>query len=112
MAAADFLQAERILRIDSALGADQLLAQKLHWREAIFELFEGRVSLRSKSPDLTPQDLLGKPVDLRLELGGGRLGRPGDPAHRHGGDGQLSRRRPRQARRHRRRAEFAPEGAI
>ena len=71
MAAADFLQAERILRIDSALGPDQLLAQKLHWREAISELFEGRVSLRSKSPDLTPQDLLGKPVDLRLELGWG-----------------------------------------
>lgn len=69
MAAADFLQAERILRIESALGADQLLAQKLHWREAISELFEGRVSLRSKSPDL-----LGKPVDLRLKLGGGRWG--------------------------------------
>ncbi|WCR06557.1 type VI secretion system Vgr family protein [Paracoccus fistulariae] len=69
---ADFIQAERILRIDSALGADVLLAQKLHWREAISELFEGRVSLRSKSPDLTPQDLLGKPVDLRLELGGGQ----------------------------------------
>ena len=71
-AEADFLQAERVLRIKSPLGTDVLLAQKLNWREGISELFEGRVSVRSKTPDLVPQDLLGKRVDVSLELGGGQ----------------------------------------
>ncbi|MDO5623049.1 MAG: type VI secretion system tip protein TssI/VgrG, partial [Paracoccus sp. (in: a-proteobacteria)] len=68
---ADFIQAERILRIESPLGADVLLAQKLSFREGISELFEGRLSVRSKTPDLKPADLLGKPVDVSIELGGG-----------------------------------------
>ena len=68
---ADFLQAERILRIETPLGEDVLLAQKLLMREAVSELFEGRVSVRSKSPDLAPADLLGKPVDVSVELGDG-----------------------------------------
>ncbi|MFP7675624.1 hypothetical protein ACG74X_19990 [Marivita sp. S0852] len=63
-AEADFIQAERILRIESPLGADVLLAQKLSLREAISELFEGQVIVRSKTPDLVPQDLLGKAVDV------------------------------------------------
>lgn len=67
----DFVQAERILRVESPLGADQLLAQKLTWREGISELFEGRLWVRSKQNNLTPQSLLGKPVDVSLELGGG-----------------------------------------
>lgn len=71
-AATDFQQAERILRIDCPLGADALLAQKLSFREAISDLFQGQVSVRSKSSDLVPQDLLGKTVDIRLELGGGQ----------------------------------------
>ncbi|MEJ6392362.1 type VI secretion system tip protein TssI/VgrG [Gymnodinialimonas sp. 2305UL16-5] len=70
-AEADFIQAERILRIETPLGQDQLLAQKLRVREAISELFEAQMVVRSKSPDLTPQDLLGQAVDLSLELGGG-----------------------------------------
>ncbi len=68
---ANFIQAERILRIESPLGADALLAQKLTWREAISELFEGRVAVRSKNQDLQPADLLGKPVDVSVELGSG-----------------------------------------
>ncbi|MEO0913254.1 MAG: type VI secretion system tip protein TssI/VgrG, partial [Pseudomonadota bacterium] len=67
----DFIQAERILRIESPLGADVLLAQKLTWREAVSELFEAHVAVRSKNQDLKAEDLLGKPVDLSLELGGG-----------------------------------------
>ncbi|MFP7672521.1 type VI secretion system Vgr family protein, partial [Marivita sp. S0852] len=70
-AEADFIQAERILRIESPLGADVLLAQKLSFRESISELFEGQVIVRSKTPDLVPQDLLGKAVDVSVELGGG-----------------------------------------
>ncbi|KIC45472.1 type VI secretion system tip protein TssI/VgrG [Tateyamaria sp. ANG-S1] len=70
-AEADFIQAERILRIETSLGEDQLLAQKLWLREAVSELFEARMVVRSKSSDLTPQDLLGKAVDVSIELGGG-----------------------------------------
>lgn len=67
----DFLQAERILRIETPLGTDQLLAEKLSWREGISELFEGYVSVRSKIPDLAAKDVLGKLVDVSVELGGG-----------------------------------------
>ena len=67
----DFIQAERILRIETSLGDDQLLATKLVWREAVSDLFEGRVTVRAKRSDLTPQDLLGKTVDVSVELGGG-----------------------------------------
>ena len=70
-AESDVLQAERILRIETPLGDDTLLAQKLSFREAVSELFEGRIAVRSKSPDIAPADLLGKPVDVSIELGGG-----------------------------------------
>ncbi len=67
----DFLQAERILRIETPLGADQLLAEKLTFREEISGLFEGRVVVRSKQADIKPEELLGKCVDISLELGAG-----------------------------------------
>ena len=67
-ASSDVIQAERILRIETPLGADALLAQKLVLREGISELFEARVSVRAKA-DVAPADLLGKPVDVSLELG-------------------------------------------
>ncbi|MGL4237125.1 type VI secretion system Vgr family protein [Tabrizicola sp.] len=70
-APSDFIQAERILKVDSPLGADVLLAQKLTWREGISELFEGRVAVRSKNQDLRAGDLLGKAVDVSVELGAG-----------------------------------------
>ncbi|MGL4236465.1 type VI secretion system Vgr family protein [Tabrizicola sp.] len=70
-ASSDFLQAERILRIETSLGADQLLAEKLSFREEISGLFEGVVVVRSKILDLAPDQVLGKPVDVSLELGDG-----------------------------------------
>ncbi|MEJ6391623.1 type VI secretion system tip protein TssI/VgrG [Gymnodinialimonas sp. 2305UL16-5] len=70
-AEADFIQAERILRIETPLGTDQLLAERLSFREVISGFFEGQVAVRSKTPDLDPSDLLGKTVDLSVELGGG-----------------------------------------
>ncbi|RVV96515.1 hypothetical protein EKE94_18355, partial [Mesobaculum littorinae] len=67
----DVLQAERILGIATPLGDDQLLAQKLSVRKAISDLFEIRGAVRSKLPDLTPADLLGKLVDVSVEIGNG-----------------------------------------
>ncbi|MBY5931494.1 type VI secretion system tip protein VgrG [Tateyamaria omphalii] len=70
-AASDFVQADRILRIDGLLGADELLAERLEFREAISELFEGELQLRSKTDDLVPADIIGKTCDVSLELGAG-----------------------------------------
>jgi type VI secretion system secreted protein VgrG len=64
-ASSDFIQAERILRIETPLGEDQLLAEKLSVREEISGLFEARVAV------LTPEMLLGKTVDVSVELGEG-----------------------------------------
>ena len=69
---AEFVQAERILRVESPLGADVLLAERLTLTEGVSRLFEGRLSVRSKVAEIAPADLLGKPVDLSVELGGGR----------------------------------------
>ena len=70
--ASDFIQAERILRIDGLLGADDLLAETLVFREAINELFTGEIELRAKSDDLKPDQIVGKTCDISLELGDGQ----------------------------------------
>ncbi|WP_206615126.1 type VI secretion system Vgr family protein [Mesobaculum littorinae] len=67
-AESDVIQAERILRIVTPLGKDQLLAEKLTVHEHISSLFEITVSVRSKLRELAPSDLLGKPVDVSVEL--------------------------------------------
>ncbi|WP_235855908.1 type VI secretion system Vgr family protein [Mesobaculum littorinae] len=67
----DFVQADRILRVETPLGNDVLLAQKLSLREAVSDLFTGRVAVRSKLPELKPDILLGKTVDVSLELSHG-----------------------------------------
>ncbi|ABD55937.1 type VI secretion system tip protein TssI/VgrG [Jannaschia sp. CCS1] len=70
-AEADFIQADRILRVETPLGDDVLLAEKLDLREVISGFFEGTLVARSKSRDLAPGDLLGSLVDVSVELGGG-----------------------------------------
>ena len=67
-AASDFLQADRILRIASPLGEDTLLAEKLTVEEHVSALFEITVSVRSKQPEIAPDQLLGQPVDVSVEL--------------------------------------------
>lgn len=69
-AESDFLQADRILRITTPLGADTLLAEKLTVHEHVSALFEITVSVRCKQPEIAPDQLLGKPVDVSVELGG------------------------------------------
>ncbi|QBF33648.1 type VI secretion system Vgr family protein [Thalassococcus sp. S3] len=70
-AAADFVQAERILRIDGLLGADELLAERMSVREGVSALFEIDLQVRSKQSDLLPTEIVGKTADVSLELGGG-----------------------------------------
>ncbi|APX11587.1 type VI secretion system Vgr family protein [Tateyamaria omphalii] len=66
--ARDFVQADRILRIATPLGDDILLAEKLTVNEHVSALFEITVSVRSKQPEIAPDQLLGKPVDVSVEL--------------------------------------------
>lgn len=71
MNAPNYIQADRILRIDGLLGSDQLLAERLDLREEISALFEGVVQVRSKRDDLAPDQIVGHTTDISLELGQG-----------------------------------------
>ncbi|WP_299971788.1 type VI secretion system tip protein TssI/VgrG, partial [uncultured Roseobacter sp.] len=64
----DFLQADRILRIATPLGEDALLAERLTVDEHVSALFEITVAVRSKQPEIAPDQLLGKTVDVSVEL--------------------------------------------
>ena len=66
--AADFLQASRVLRIVSPLGGDQLLPERVTIEEAVSSLFEIKVSARSKKPIVKPEDLIGRLMDVSVEV--------------------------------------------
>jgi type VI secretion system secreted protein VgrG len=68
---AGYIQAERILRIESPLGPDVLLPQKMEMREEVSGLFQLTVSVHSKRADLKAEELAGKLVDVSLETAGG-----------------------------------------
>jgi type VI secretion system secreted protein VgrG len=68
---AAYIQAERILRIETPLGQDVLLPQQLELTEKISGLFDMSVSVHSKRLDLKPEELVGKLVDVSLETGQG-----------------------------------------
>ncbi|MCR4266322.1 type VI secretion system Vgr family protein [Nitratireductor sp. ZSWI3] len=66
--AADFIQANRILRIISPLGEDQLLPERATIAEGVSSLFEIVVSARAKRDDIKPEELIGRLVDVSLEV--------------------------------------------
>ena len=68
---ASYIQAERILRIETPLGADVLLPEHVEMREAVNDLFTLHVAVRSKKTDIKPNEIVGKLVDVSLELGQG-----------------------------------------
>ncbi|MDT3376341.1 type VI secretion system tip protein TssI/VgrG [Labrys neptuniae] len=68
---ASYIQAERILRIETPLGADVLLPEHVEMREAVNDLFTLIVAVRSKKTDIKPDEIVGKLVDVSLELGQG-----------------------------------------
>ena len=72
MTSHDAIQAERILRIETPLGPDVLLPERMELHEAVGGLFEIAVAVRSKRMDLAPGDLIGKPVDVSLETAWGQ----------------------------------------
>ncbi|MBW6425280.1 type VI secretion system tip protein VgrG [Rhizobium sp. XQZ8] len=66
--AADYIQASRVLRIVSPLGEDQLLAEQVTIEEAVSSLFTIKVSARSKKPVVKPEELIGRLMDVSVEV--------------------------------------------
>ncbi|GAB1584249.1 hypothetical protein PPNSA23_41920 [Phyllobacterium phragmitis] len=65
---AEFIQANRVLKIASPLGEDVLLAERAMVSEAVSSLFEIELSVRAKRDDLKPEELIGRLVDISLEI--------------------------------------------
>ncbi|EJN05781.1 type VI secretion system tip protein TssI/VgrG [Phyllobacterium sp. YR531] len=65
---AGLTQADRLLRISTPLGADVMLPEKMIVHEQISGLFEIEVLVKSKRTDIKPDEIVGKMVDLSLEI--------------------------------------------
>ena len=63
-----YTQAGRLLRIDTSLGEDVLMLERFEGEEKISELFAFTAVVRSKRTDLQQSDLVGKLVDVSLNL--------------------------------------------
>ncbi|BCH68006.1 type VI secretion system tip protein VgrG [Agrobacterium vitis] len=70
---ADFIQASRVLKLSSPLGEDQLLPERMTVDEGVNRLFEITVSVRAKREAVKPEELIGKLVDISLEIRQGEL---------------------------------------
>jgi type VI secretion system secreted protein VgrG len=66
--AADFIQASRILKVVSPLGEDQLLPERVTIEEGVSSLFEIRLSVRAKREAVKPEELIGRLVDVSIEV--------------------------------------------
>ncbi|MGI2032495.1 type VI secretion system tip protein TssI/VgrG [Rhizobium panacihumi] len=66
--AADFIQASRILKINSPLGEDQLLPERVTIQEGISSLFEIHLVARTKKEQIKPEDLIGRLLDVSVEV--------------------------------------------
>ena len=63
-----YTQAGRLLRIDTPLGEDVLLLEQFDGEEEVSELFKFTAVVRSKRTDLQSSDLVGKLVDVSVNL--------------------------------------------
>ena len=63
------IQADRVLRLESSLGADVLLPERMEVREGVLGLFEIVVWVRSKLLGLKANEIIGQLVDVSLQLG-------------------------------------------
>ena len=87
----DVIQDGRLLTIDSPLGPDMLLLERLLGEEALSEPFRFELTVRAKRDDIASAELVGHKVSFTLE----RAGLDGQPdAHRHRRDGGRERLRP------------------
>ena len=68
----EYKQADRLLEIFTPLGPDVFLPERFDGKEMVNDLFEFTVSVRSKNDAVQAADLVGKNVDVSLELGQGK----------------------------------------
>lgn len=64
----DFIQATRNLRVVSPLGTDQLLPERMTITEGVSTLFDIQLSVRAKREIIQPQELIGRLVDVSIEV--------------------------------------------
>ena len=64
-------QAGRLLSIDTPLGRDVLLLERMQGQETLCDLFDFRLHVRSKRWDIAPDEVVGLPLSWTLELPGG-----------------------------------------
>jgi len=67
-----FSQVDRTIRIETVLGDDVLLAERLYYRAGINELFDLRVDVRAKDGEIDPKRLIATLADVSLEIGEGQ----------------------------------------
>lgn len=77
----DFVQASRVLKVKSPLGEDQLLPERLTVEEGVSQLFDMRLTVRAKKEAVKPEELIGRLVDVSIEISqgegeGGGIRRP------------------------------------
>ncbi len=68
---ADFIQASRVLKVKSPLGEDQLLPERMVIYEGVSQLFEIQLSVRAKKEAVKPEELIGRLVDVSIEVSQG-----------------------------------------
>ncbi len=64
----DFIQASRVLKVKSPLGEDQLLPERMVIHEGVSQLFEINLSVRAKKEAVKPDELIGRLVDVSVEV--------------------------------------------
>ena len=64
----DFIQASRVLKVKSPLGEDQLLPERMVIQEGVSQLFEINLSVRAKKEAVKPEELIGRLVDVSVEV--------------------------------------------
>ncbi|QXC48825.1 type VI secretion system tip protein VgrG [Agrobacterium salinitolerans] len=64
----DFIQASRVLKVKSPLGEDQLLPERLTVEEGVSQLFDIRLTVRAKKEAVKPEELIGRLVDVSVEV--------------------------------------------
>jgi type VI secretion system secreted protein VgrG len=64
----DFIQASRVLKVKSPLGGDQLLPERMVIQEGVSQLFEINLSVRAKKEAVKPEELIGRLVDVSVEV--------------------------------------------
>ncbi|MFK0204720.1 type VI secretion system tip protein TssI/VgrG [Agrobacterium sp. NPDC090283] len=77
----DLIQASRVLKVKSPLGEDQLLPERMVVSEGVSQLFEIQLSVRAKKEAVKPEELIGRLVDVSVEVQqgdgeGGSIRRP------------------------------------